>query len=102
MTAGMAIYRCQGLPVPWSPRTSTAPPLPLIIYGASSSLGCFAIKLARASNIHPIIAIAGSNTEYIRTLLDPSKGDSIIDYRQGPEAMKAAVKEALGLLEASH
>jgi NADPH:quinone reductase len=102
MTAGTALYRCQALPPPWSPRTSTAPPLPLIIYGASSSLGCFAIKLARASNIHPILAICGSSSSYVSTLLDASKGDTVIDYRPGVEAMKAAVKEALGPLEAFH
>jgi NADPH2:quinone reductase len=102
MTAGIALYRCQALPLPWSPRTSIAPPLPLIVYGASSSLGCFAIKLARASNIHPIIAICGSSSQYVSTLLDTSKGDTVIDYRPGVEAMKAAVKEALGPLEAFH
>lgn len=102
MTAGTALYRCQALPPPWSPRTSTATPLPLIIYGASSSLGCFAIKLARVSNIHPIIAICGSSSSYVSTLLDPSQGDMVIDYRPGVEAMKAAVKEALGPLESLH
>ena len=107
MTAGIALYRSdnaggQGLPVPWSPRTSSAAPLPLIIYGASSALGSFSVKLAKASNIHPIIAICGSSSAYVQSLLEPSQGDRIVDYRQGIEPMKAAVKEALGPLEAFH
>jgi NADPH2:quinone reductase len=76
MTAAIAMYRCQELPPPWSARTSTAKPFPFIVYGASSSLGCFAIKLAKASNIHPIIAIAGGSHEYVSKLIDPTKGVS--------------------------
>ncbi|CCD52898.1 hypothetical protein BofuT4_P138220.1 [Botrytis cinerea T4] len=60
-TAALSLFRRQHLPPPWSPRADIVP-LPLIIYGASSSLGTFAVKLARASNIHPIIAIAGGSS----------------------------------------
>ncbi|RFU26843.1 hypothetical protein B7463_g9492, partial [Scytalidium lignicola] len=74
-------------------------PLPLIVYGASSALGSFAIKLARQANIHPIIAIAGGSSAYIQGLLDPALGDSIIDYRQGAEKMKADMRAALNGLE---
>lgn len=102
MTAALSLYKLQGLPAPWFPRTSSAPPIPLIIYGASSSLGSFAIKLAKLSNIHPIIAICGSSQSYVKTLLDPSKNDAVIDYREGVDAMKVAVEEALGGLRAYH
>jgi NADPH2:quinone reductase len=102
MTAALAMFRCQELPPPWSARTSSAGPIPFIIYGASSSLGSFAIKLAKASNIHPIIAIAGGSRDYVSKLIDPSKGDKIVDYRQGTEKMKEDVKAALGPLEAFH
>jgi NADPH:quinone reductase len=102
MTAAIALYELQELPLPWSPLSSSAPPVPIIIYGASSSLGCFAIKFAKVSNIHPIIAICGSSNTYVSSLIDPSKGDVIIDYRQGVEAMKVAISEALGGLEAFH
>jgi hypothetical protein len=77
-------------------------PLPLVIYGASSALGCFAVKLASLANIHPIIAICGGSKDHVSTLLDSSKGDALVDYRQGVDSMKAAVKEALGPLEAKH
>ncbi|KAH9208683.1 chaperonin 10-like protein, partial [Leptodontidium sp. 2 PMI_412] len=101
-TAALSLFQIQGLPSPWSPPSSPLPPTPLIIYGASSSLGSFALKLARASNIHPIIAIAGSSTATITPLLTPSKGDILIDYRIGIPAMQNAVRTALGDLEARH
>ncbi|ESZ92912.1 putative quinone oxidoreductase [Sclerotinia borealis F-4128] len=100
-TAAISLYRRQHLPPPWSPRSDSIP-IPLIIYGASSSLGTFAIKLARASNIHPIIAIAGGSSSHLETLLDPSSGDKLIDYRLGTEKMIKATKIALGNLECHH
>jgi hypothetical protein len=54
------------------------------------------------SNIHPIIAICGATTSHIASVLDQDKGDRIIDYRQGPEAMKTNVKYALDNLKAYH
>jgi NADPH2:quinone reductase len=76
--------------------------MPLIIYGASSALGSFAIKLAKASNIHPIVAICGASNGYVSTLLNDAKGDAIVDYRQGVEAMKESVRNVLGSLHATH
>lgn len=102
MTAALSLYQLQGLPTPWFPRNSSDPPLPLIIYGASSSLGSFAIKLAKLSNIHPIIAICGGSQGYVKSILEPSKGDAIVDYRNGVQVMKAAAKKALGELEVYH
>ena len=83
LTAALTLFRRQKLPSPWSlTNTSTS----LIIYGASSSLGSYIIKLASLSNIHPIIAICGSsNKDYVGSLLDFSKGDKIVDYKQGVE-----------------
>lgn len=92
-TAGITLFRRQHLPSPWSP--SSGAPIPLIIYGASGALGTFAIKLARASNIHPIIAIAGGNSSHLPKLLDESKGDTMVDYRLGSDEMKRIVKETL-------
>jgi NADPH:quinone reductase len=99
MTAALSLFKLQSLPPHWSPASEA---IPLIIYGASSALGSFAIKLAKASNIHPIIAIGGASYEYASSLLDPGRGDRFIDYRQGPAEMKNAVKAALGNLEALH
>ncbi|KFY99563.1 hypothetical protein V500_01335 [Pseudogymnoascus sp. VKM F-4518 (FW-2643)] len=102
LTAALSLFRRQGLPPPWSPRTSSMEPVPLIIYGASSALGSFAIKLAKIANIHPIIAICGGSKNYVSTLLDSAKGDTLVDYREGIDPMKAAVRVALGPLDAKH
>jgi NADPH:quinone reductase len=102
LAAALPLFRRQSLPSPWDRRSSNAPRLPLIIYGASSGLGTFAVKLARLSNIHPIIAIAGSSSKYVDTFLDQSLGDTLIDYRIGPENIKIKVKEALNGLQAHH
>lgn len=67
-------------------------------YGASSAVATFAVKLARRSNIHPIIAIAGENKGLVEGLLDQSSGDVVIDYRDGPESIVQSVREALGAL----
>ncbi|KAK5129848.1 hypothetical protein LTR08_002756 [Meristemomyces frigidus] len=71
-------------------------------FEASSALGCFVIKLAKASNIHPIIAICGGTTQHVSSLLDRAQGDSIVDYRQGTEAMKESVSKILRDLKAAH
>lgn len=108
LTAAITLFRRQGLPPPWDPVLGSPSldlpltPTPLIVYGASSALGCFAIKLAKMSNAHPIIAIAGGSKAYVETLLDVSKGDRLVDYRGGVEKMKGDVSDALGGLVARH
>ncbi|KAH8680090.1 putative quinone oxidoreductase [Tricladium varicosporioides] len=102
MTAGLTLFRRQGLPPPWSPRSNSDPPTPLIIYGAGSALGTFAVKLARASNIHPIVAIAGESTSHIRPLLDEDLGDRLFDYRVGEHALKELVDEHLKTTPCHH
>ncbi|KAL2869617.1 zinc-binding alcohol dehydrogenase family protein [Aspergillus lucknowensis] len=92
MTAAVSLYANHRLPYPWLPATE---PTPLVIYGASAAVGSFAIKLARNSNIHPIIAIAGKGAAYVETLLDRTKGDAVIDYRNGVEATVRAIKASL-------
>ena len=119
MTAAVALYQDLDLPEPWK-AAKTTKPLPLIVYGAASkfifpslnhklltskaAVGSFAIKLAQASNIHPIIAVA-SNISYVETLIDRSKGDAIVNYRHGDEAVVSGIKDALknaGLSEVTH
>jgi NADPH2:quinone reductase len=60
-----------------------------------NSKGAFAIKLAQASNIHPIIAVAGRGQSYVETLITRSKGDTIIDYRSGDKAVVSGIKNVL-------
>ncbi|KAI1840577.1 hypothetical protein JX266_013241 [Neoarthrinium moseri] len=97
MTAVVGLYQHLALPQPWSlplPETPTRE-TPLVIYGASSSVGFYALQLALRSNIHPIICVAGRASEYVRGFIDKSKGDTVIDYREGPEVVVDSIKKAL-------
>jgi NADPH:quinone reductase len=60
-------------------------------------VGAFAVKFAALSNIHPIICVAGKGTSYVETLIDRSKGDTIIDYRIGNDKVVEELKKALGV-----
>ncbi|KAL2186383.1 alcohol dehydrogenase-like protein [Thermothelomyces heterothallicus CBS 203.75] len=100
MTAAVGLYLRLGLPQPWTPattqtQTQTQTQTPLIIYGAASAVGIYAVQLARRSNIHPILCVAGRASDYVAGFLDPSKGDAVIDYRQGDEAVVAGLVRAL-------
>lgn len=93
MTAALGLYQRLGLPLPWYPAQNK---LPLIIYGAASAVGSFALKLAVLSNIHPLICVAGRGISYVETLIDRSRGDCVIDYRDGDEALVKGFRAALG------
>jgi NADPH:quinone reductase-like Zn-dependent oxidoreductase len=73
MTAALGLYQQLKLPLPWSPAEK---PTPLVVYGGASAVGAFAIKFAKLSNIHPIIAVAGKGAPFVEDLLEPSKGDT--------------------------
>lgn len=92
LTAACGLYAKLRLPEPWLPATK---PTPLVIYGASSAVGYYTIQLALRSNIHPLICVAGKARAHVEKLLDPSKGDTIVDYRDGDEACVAGLKKAL-------
>lgn len=93
MTAGLGIYQRLGLPLPWNPATKQNP---LVVYGGATAVGAFAIKLARASNIHPIITVAGKGIPFVESLIDKSKGDKVLDYRVGDAALRKQIQEATG------
>ncbi|KAF5586396.1 alcohol dehydrogenase [Fusarium subglutinans] len=69
---------------------------PLVFYGAGAAVGNFAVQLARKSQLHPLICVAGQSKDHVETLIDRSKGDTIIDYRLGPEHVVAEIKKAVG------
>ncbi|KAL8941804.1 MAG: hypothetical protein Q9216_002042 [Gyalolechia sp. 2 TL-2023] len=101
MTAAVGLYqRLTDLPLPWHPTTKSTP---MIIYGAATAVGAFAIKLAQLSNIHPLICVAGRGIPFAESLIDTSKGDVILDYREGDdklvENLKSAVAKAGGKVE---
>ncbi|KAL8643970.1 MAG: hypothetical protein Q9226_008007 [Calogaya cf. arnoldii] len=93
MTAAIGLYqRFEGLPLPWHPTTG---PTPLIVYGAASAVGAYAIKLAQLSNIHPLICVAGRGIPFVGTLISPEKGDVILDYREGDDKLVSNLKSAI-------
>lgn len=92
MTAAIGLYNGLKLPPPWQPSLT---PTPLIVYGAAGAVGAFTIKLAQASNIHPIIAVAGKGAHFVETLITRSKGDTVVDYRNGDRAVVSGIKDAL-------
>ncbi|TIA07632.1 hypothetical protein D6C81_09398 [Aureobasidium pullulans] len=91
-TASVALFRNLQRPTPWNSATK---PTPLIVYGESTSVSAYAVKLARNSNIHPIIAIAGKGTDYVNTIVDTTKGDAVFDYRDGADEMISKIKKHL-------
>ncbi|GME27594.1 alcohol dehydrogenase-like protein [Neofusicoccum parvum] len=94
LTAVVGNYVRLSLPEPWHPVPS-GEKLPFLVYGAATAVGAYAIKLARLSNIHPIIAVAGNGIPYVETLLDKTQGDAVVDYRAGPTQLVADIKSAL-------
>ena len=92
MTSAIGLYYHLRLPSPWTPTDIRTP---LVIYGGASAVGALAIKLAKLSNIHPIIAVAGGGAPFVETLIDRSKGDTIVDYRQSDDAVTAGIRDAV-------
>ena len=92
MTTALALYQRLSLPLPWNPTTER---LPLIIYGAASALGSFAIQFAVQSNIHPLICVAGRGIPHVESLIDKSKGDVVFDYREGDEKLVQNLQQAV-------
>ncbi|KAL4963501.1 zinc-binding alcohol dehydrogenase family protein [Aspergillus stella-maris] len=99
LTSVAVLYHHLALPEPWRPATSSTP---LVIYGGASAIGAYAIQLAQKSNIHPVITVAGRGAPFVEKLIDRSKGDTIIDYRKGDEAVVSGIKEALKGAELFH
>lgn len=90
MTAGVGVHGQLALPTPWHPATEE---VPFLVYGGSSSNGLFALKLARASGISPIITIAGSAADLIK---EGNYADHIIDYRSEKDIPGAILKALNG------
>lgn len=92
LTAAIGLHQRLGLPDPWTPAKE---PIPLVVYGGAAAVGAYTIQLARRANIHPIIAVAGRAQKFVEGLIDRSKGDTIVDYRQGDEAVVNGIRDAL-------
>ncbi|KOS17075.1 Protein TOXD [Escovopsis weberi] len=108
LTAAVGLFKTLALPSPWQlpdpdpEQAHPAPPIttrtPLVIYGASTAVGAFAIKLARHARIHPLIAVGSPASRFVADeYLDPALGDALVDYTEhdSPAALAAAVRDAL-------
>lgn len=94
MTAVMGLYGDNrlNLPQPTSPAKNS---IPLVVYGASSAVGSYVLQFANRSNIHPLICVAGRAREHVEKFIDRSKGDTIVDYRNGNDAIIKGIRDAL-------
>ncbi|CAG7945914.1 unnamed protein product [Penicillium salamii] len=97
VTASLALFSRLGLPEPWFQEKKWAqkPEGGVLVYGAASAVGTFAIKLLQKANIHPIICVAGRGKEFVRSHLDEKKGDVVIDYRDGEGSVVDAIRNAV-------
>lgn len=97
MTAAVGLFTALGLPEPWvkdvARRENCAGGV--AVYGAASAVGAFAIKLLVKADIHPIICVAGNGIDFVEGLIDRSKGDTIVDYRKGEEAIVQGLKDGV-------
>lgn len=90
MTAVLGLFRVLGVPEPWvrsdddrRDRVKGG----VAVYGASSAVGAFAVKILRKCGVHPIICVAGGGKGFVEGLIDRGKGDTVVDYRDGEEAI---------------
>ncbi|KAK7208159.1 chaperonin 10-like protein [Myxozyma melibiosi] len=87
LTGAYGLFDILGLPTPWRPATEE---IPLIIYGASTSVGYFSIQLAKLAGIHPIIGVAGKSKQ---VALDAGC-DFVVDYT-ATDDIPAAIRSYL-------
>ncbi|KAK3666170.1 hypothetical protein LTR22_002834 [Elasticomyces elasticus] len=92
LTAALLMFKGKPLPTPWNPAPGSTR-TPLLVYGASSAVGAFAVKLAKLANIHPIIAVAGASSASIEKELKSDLGDVLLDYRQDPAKLLQNIKD---------
>ncbi|KAK1997034.1 alcohol dehydrogenase GroES-like domain-containing protein [Colletotrichum falcatum] len=90
-TAATALFHSLELPSPWD-RARAKKKTPVIIYGVSTAIGAFAVKLAKKAGVHPLIAVGSKNSAFVTPLLDDDKGDVFLDYTQFESQDKLADK----------
>ncbi|KAL9065948.1 MAG: hypothetical protein Q9157_007306 [Trypethelium eluteriae] len=99
MMASIGLFTMLRLPLPWQRQPSETGTgkreQPVLIYGAAGSVGAAAVRLCVLADIHPLICVAGSGIAFVEGLIDESKGDVVVDYRQGDEKLVEELKKAL-------
>ncbi len=98
MTAALGLFCYLRLPEPWViPTQAEKDELAggVLVYGAASAVGAFAIKLLTRARIHPIIAVAGRGIPFVEGLLDKTKGDIVLDYRDGDDRVVDGIRSVV-------
>ncbi|KAJ9658491.1 hypothetical protein H2198_003643 [Neophaeococcomyces mojaviensis] len=98
MTAVVGLHARLNLPSRWETQSAEREAVEkggIVVYGAAGAVGAFAIKLLSRANLHPIIAIAGKGIPFVETLLDMTRGDVVVDYRKGDDAVVKGIADAV-------
>lgn len=99
LTAAVGLARHLRLPQPWTPVALSPSPeaaTPLVIYGAASAVGIYAVQLAARAGIHPLICVAGQSGAHVAQFLDEARGDVVLDYRAGDDKLVEGIRAAAG------
>lgn len=102
LTAAVGLYRHLHLPQPWSPTAEAQTTTPLVVYGAASAVGIYVVQLAARAGIHPLICVAGKSAAHVQAFLDGAKGDVVLDYREGDDAVVEGIRKAAGVRKLLH
>ncbi|KAI0036673.1 zinc-binding oxidoreductase ToxD [Vararia minispora EC-137] len=87
-TANQCLYQSLRFTPP--PAPAAAEPTPILVYGASSSVGCFVLQFARLGGLKVYATCSPKNYDLVRGF----GADEVFDYRD-PDAAKK-IKEATG------
>ncbi|KAH8918824.1 GroES-like protein [Atractiella rhizophila] len=91
LTAAIGLFSKLQLPTPVCP-VKPEEAFPILIWGASSSIGTYAVQLAKLAGLK-VIAVAGNASEYAKEL----GADEVVDYRnKSSDDLVAAFTSALG------
>ncbi|KAL1762802.1 chaperonin 10-like protein [Schizophyllum commune] len=92
MTAAIGLFVRLGIPAPETPEAVSNAGKAIIINGAASSVGAFAVQLAKRAGLY-IFGTAGSSKDYAKEL----GADVVIDYREHKgDALIDALVAAIG------
>lgn len=88
-TVGQGMYSHDGLELPW-PNNPSSEKFPILIYGASTNTGLWAVQYAKLSGLRVLATCSEKNSEAVKQL----GADEVFDYRDEKCAEK--IKEATG------
>ncbi|KAL1748200.1 chaperonin 10-like protein [Schizophyllum fasciatum] len=92
MTAAIGLFVRLGIPAPDKPAAYTNRNKAVVINGAASSVGAYAVQLAKRAGLF-VVGIAGVSKDYAKEV----GADVVIDYREAPgEQLIHAIVSAAG------